>query len=507
MHKFWLPHAFVFLVSLVVLWAYYPSLQHIPKHDQILYLASVAGKDDFLSLAFGNYALNRTISFCVLDPFIFRPLLYFVLGTEQFFFKYYFPAWQLMGILGHLAVVLSMYALLRAIRSGWPAAFGAGFFALLMVNTALVNWPNIVPYLIFMSLFLFILREAYLFHLDGEVKRIRRSAAFLFIAILIYDAGIVFAVPLFLYFFFLLPRVRRLEAFWIALPVGLFMLFSFLDLHFVHPYLGYEPALIAHGLSSWKIVDYFFITLKWLLLGGVFAAPDEMVDFGRTVLVPHTFGLFWPFTQWSPYVVRGIAFLILCGVLIKISATGAFFRKHKAFYYLLASMLLGYVLLIVCGRMASRGILGGPFLNCHYFYFFWMVLVVLFYAMVDWKKCFVFPYWRSIRVIAVFIMMLMMAVGAFSLHAVNAMVTRAQTKPRFLLKMVEMFVQTHKTEKDFTFFVPHSCPGNYPGPWFHKHGDPEWKRYTLAETFYPQYFRRKDEAKYAIYCSDYPSKQ
>lgn len=498
----WAAHLFLVIVCLVTCWAYFPTLQHVPKHDQIMYLASVAGKEDFASLAFGTYALNRTVSFIVLDPFIFRPLLYFILGVEQFFFKYNFPAWQMVGILGHLLVVFALYFLLHMVRPGWPAAFSAGFFALLMVNVPLVNWPNIDPYLIFMALFLFILREAYLFHLDGEGVRIKRSAGLLFFAILIYDAGIIFSIPLFLYFFFLLPRIRRPQALWIALPIALYVFFSFLDLYFIHPYMGLEPALIAKGLGSWKIPVYFVITLKWLFLGGIFAAPAEMVELGRTVLLPHTFSWSWPFNQWSPYIMRGCAFLIVCGTLLALGAKADFLRKRRAFYYLLTAIILGYILVIVCGRMASRGILGGPFLNCHYFYFFWMILVVLFYAMVSWEKCFAFPYWRSVRIVSVFVMLLMMTAGAFSLRAVNIRTARFQALPRVLLTGVEAFVQEHKNEPDFSFFVPHSCPGNYPGSWLHKHGDPKWRRYTFAETFYPQYYRPKEEAKYFIACSD-----
>jgi hypothetical protein len=500
-------HLFLVIVGFVAFWAYLPTLQHVPKHDQIMYLASVAGKEDFSSLAFGAYALNRTVSFAVLDPLVFRPLLYFFLGVEQFFFKYYFPAWQLVGILAHLLVVFALYWLLRTIRPGWPAAFAAGFFALLMVNVPLVNWPNIDPYLVFITLLLFILRECYIFHLDGAEARIRKAAGLMVPAIFIYDAGILFSAPLFMYFLLLLPRRRRHQALWMLFPVSLYFILSVLDLYFVHPYLGSEPSRIAKGLFAWSIPSNFLMALKWLFLGGIFAAPTEMAELGRTVLLPETLGWTWPFTKWSPYLLRGGVFLLMCGGLIAFSATREFFRKRMAFYYLLSTILLSYVLLIVCGRMVSRGILGSLFLNCHYFYLFWVILVGLFYAMVDWEKCFKFEYWRSFRIVAVFVVLLMMAAGAFSVRAVNAMTAREQAKPRALLTHMEGFVKAHRDEPDLSFCVPHSCPGNYPGRWFHKHGDPKWRRYTLIETFYPQYYRPKEEAKYFIACSDFAEKR
>lgn len=496
-------HLFLLAVLATTVWSYIPALAHVPKHDQIMYLASVAGQEDFFSLVFGNYALNRTISFCVLDPFIFRPLLYFILGAEQFFFKYHFPAWQLAGIIGHLLVVVALYSLLRAIRPGWPAVLAAGSFSLLMVNVPLVNWPNIHAYLLFMALFLLILREAYLFRADLDSARVKKAAWMFFFAILIYDAGTVFSLPLFLYFAFLFPRSRRHQALWIMLPVAVYAALSSLDLYFIHPYIGSEPARIAQGLVSWKILFYFFITLKWLFLAGIFAAPAEMAELGRTVLLPHTLGWAWPFTGWSPYLLRGSAFLVMCGFLLAIGSRKDFFSKHQAFFYLLASILLGYVLLIVCGRMASRGILGGPFLNCHYFYFFWMVLIVLFYSMLDWAKCCAFQYWRSFMIVAVFLMLLMMLAGAFSLRAVNAMTARVHSRPRVFLANLGGFVQAHKGEPDFSFFIPHSCSGNYPGRWLHKHGDPKWRRYTLAEVLYPEFYRPLGQAKYRLSCPDH----
>jgi hypothetical protein len=394
-----------------------------------------------------------------------------------------------------------LYGLLRAIRPGWPAAFSTGFFALLMVNVPLVNWPNIDPYLVFITLFLFLLRECYFFHLDGDEARIKRAAGLLTVAIFIYDAGILFSASLFMYFFLLLPRPRRLQAFWILFPVGLYLMLSVLDLYFVHPYIGSEPARIAKGLFAWSLPINFLMALKWLFLGGIFAAPTEMAELGRTVLLPHTLGWAWPFTKWSPYVLRGSVFLIMCGSLIAIGVTRDFLRKRKAFYYLLATILLSYVLLIVCGRMVSRGILGSLFLNCHYFYLFWAMLIILFYAMVDWQKCFEFKFWPSFQIVAVFVVLLMMAAGAFSIRAVNVMVAKEQRKTRTFLTVTEKFVEAHRNEPDFSFFVPHSCPGNYPGRWLHRHLDFQWRRYTLAEIYYPQYYRPRWEAKYFIPCS------
>jgi hypothetical protein len=244
------------------------------------------------------------------------------------------------------------------------------------------------------------------------------------------------------------------------------------------------------------------MALKWLFLGGLFAAPADMAELGRTVLLPHTLSWSWPLTGWSPELLRGGAFLILCGSLIAIGANRDLLRRRMPFQYLLLAILLSYVLVIVCGRMVSRGVLGSLFLNCHYFYLFWMILVIMFYAVVDWEKCFEFKYWRSFRIVAVFVLLLMMAAGTFSIRAVNLMTAREQAKPRVLLAFIEGFVKAHKSERDLSFFVPPSCSGNYPGRWLHKHGDPKWRRYTLIETFYPQYYRSKEEAKYFIGCDE-----
>jgi hypothetical protein len=137
-----------FLVLLVG-WAYYPTLFVPARADQFVYLHTTAGKKDFFSLALGCYSWNRDLGG---DTHLFRPVLFFLLGVEQWAFSPAgFFAWQLTNLLLHLAVVglLFCFLLLHDRPGGWLAFAAAGFFGVQYASMELVAWHHLGGYLLF----------------------------------------------------------------------------------------------------------------------------------------------------------------------------------------------------------------------------------------------------------------------------------------------------------------------------------------------------------------------
>ncbi len=146
--KKWL-HASFAVAALLSLFVFYPSFYHIPRADQIFYLAETADTHDWYSLAIKNYALNRTRILCPGDESVFRPIFYFILGTEKWMFRYSFIYWQITAFLFHLLVLWWMLKLLLYIRKNIFAPLLAITFSFLTVSMEAVVWQHISSYLVF----------------------------------------------------------------------------------------------------------------------------------------------------------------------------------------------------------------------------------------------------------------------------------------------------------------------------------------------------------------------
>ena len=138
------------LIAIITLTAYYPSLGHMPRSDQFIYLANTAEQHNFLSLTFKNYAFNRAdLHYGIKDELLFRPVIYSFLGFEKWLFGLNFIYWQLAGILLHLAVLWFLLKLLIGIHKSWGASLLTLFFGVLFAGSEMVVWSHINGYLIF----------------------------------------------------------------------------------------------------------------------------------------------------------------------------------------------------------------------------------------------------------------------------------------------------------------------------------------------------------------------
>ena len=88
------------------------------------------------------------------DNALFRPLMYLVDWFEYKAFGWSPIGWRIIALVLHIGVVLSLYRVLKSIKSSWIPILFAGFFASspLVINQIL--YVIVAPYMIFTILFL-----------------------------------------------------------------------------------------------------------------------------------------------------------------------------------------------------------------------------------------------------------------------------------------------------------------------------------------------------------------
>lgn len=493
--------AFVISVSLLTLWAYWPSLGHVPTHDQFAYLSSMADKDDFSSLAFGAYAYNRTILQNSGDNLLFRPLLYFILGCEKYFFGYNFSLWQLTGILMHLLVTILLSCLLWTLNPGWPALIFSAYFSLLLVNVTMVNWANVHGYMLFGAIMLLVLKELFLLNEEGgdNSARIKRSALWMSIGVFLYETGIFFAFLMFLYLLVVVKGKRIKKWAWLMMiPVVLYSVLSLGDLYFIHPITRGEPGNIIGQIFNLATVSNSIRVFKWLVCCGIFLNPSDMGEVFRTVIFPYTYSWHWPLDKLSPTFFRGTLGIVICGIILTIGLHKEMLSKRKLFMLLLVGCIMSYILVIVSGRLNSRGVEAGLCFNAYYFYLFWLLLIPFLYSAVDFFRCRTWPSWGALKFITVVLVVAISFNNLMGLRNVNETIAKSHSQRRAFLVYIDKFVEQHKNEPDFSFSIDTFCPGNYP-EFLPKEINPKWKKYTYADFYYPKYSRRVG-AKYSVPC-------
>jgi hypothetical protein len=193
---------YLLLICLIVVVAiaYWPSLFHVSRADHRIYLIETSDMETLPELLGKTYALNRTRQFDPGDSLLFRPLLYTFMALEMYFFQYNFGAWQLVGVILHCLVLISLWRLLNTIRPDNLSFFFVLFFSLLHIGQDAVIWHHINGYLVFLVFLLAAFRNLILFYRDStkDVLFVRKATLFLTLACLFHEAAVVICLMLLL---------------------------------------------------------------------------------------------------------------------------------------------------------------------------------------------------------------------------------------------------------------------------------------------------------------------
>ncbi|MBF0485974.1 MAG: hypothetical protein HQL16_05625 [Candidatus Omnitrophica bacterium] len=474
------------LIFAAVFAAYFPSLRHVARGDQVNYMAEVAHLTTWKELAIDTFDLSRRGKFNSGDVLMFRPGFYFFLGNEYYFFKYNFFWCQLIAILMHLFSVTALFLLLRRMGAGVFALIPTLFFALLFSNYEGVVWYHIVSIVSFTAFILMAL-ERLLRYAQGGAS----AAGALWAAVALTGAALMVnevALWCAICFFFYASQVKNVSRPWLRASVFCFIaagyavwnVFNFVSNGVV---LSGEAAKIGHPdiLHTFKNVVWLF---KVFFAGGFFLHPDSVIPVSRLMVSQNFFHWAWPVEGWKNIYWPGA----LAGVLL---VTGLFLSRRdpknvswRPMVILIASALWGYLFFLVIGRVNTRGTSGEGLASAlYYHYSFWAFLVA---GISAWGVNRIFPKWVLGVMLAV--VFAFSVYNAMNIYALAQRMANDHKASRVLFQTLDKVVREHKNEPDFSFGVTPDVPGNYFVSWLEKKGDPPGKRYTLVELMYPKYY-------------------
>ena len=489
--------AFLLIVA-VNLIAYFPSFFHIPRSDQVAYLADMADKEDWGALAIQSYDFTRTRRFCAGDELLFKPIAYFVLGTEKFLFGYEFIYWQIFNFLLHCGFLFLLLKILTTIQPGIFAALLTAYFSVLPTGMEMVIWQHVNFYLyslILLSVCLICILE----NKDSETIPLKTYGVMsLCLLVGCFSAEVmnVFSLVIFGYLFVTKPKSKENVAkhLLLIIPTILFVAINFFLLE-RHGFAAVSENPLLRGASFLSTVlgtmgHTLTAFLRWLSYR-LFPGQFDVLIGGRTTL--ETIETLNPVTLVSVFVIVVYAVIALQANQLTRS------KKKKRFNVLLFALMLAFCLMLAFTRFNVRGL---SYLkdSLYFVYVFWGFMILFIYATIDFEKLARLRYVYLMKKIVILALTVLTIFNGGKVFAITLKEARRSLSTRVLLGSVQQLVREHKDEKDFSFAVPPDFTGNYPLGFLVKKGDAPDKKYSLVEALYWKYFS-EENPRYVITAS------
>ncbi len=489
------------LLGLVVTAAYYPSLFQVARADQMAYLYSTRDKGDLFSLTLGTCSWNREING---DIHFFRPVLFILLGLEQWAFTPCRPwAWQLVNLALHLAVVFLLYRWLQIWSGspGWLPLVVAAFFGVQYASMELVAWHHLGGYLLFcvwlLGAFCILARG------PQEASGARQAALVLLLLLAAFtmEIGSVLAVLVAGYIFAhrrrpllfhrepgasagsALAPGSRLTFHWLTLLGALAVPVVYTAVNLADQYARFGRILagpVHEGCLSLAsgLAGMFTAARLWFLSGFLPSHIDLGADSRMIITAVHP--AFAPDLALQTGLALAVllAFLALLATTLRRGAPGR--RLGLAGVALLFG--LAYTAILVFLRAGPRVLAPSLVSNTYYAYIFNLVALVFLSALVDFRSA------RFFRVVLGGALAVLAGISACRVHA-QGWAEAAWSKPT--LVMMEQIRRLHRADggtADFTFCVAPDHPGETVVPYVGT--APDGHIITAAEVFFPRHYRR-----------------
>ena len=379
------------ILVLFLLWgaigvAFWPSLNHMPRADQVRFLYDVEKDSDVSTILKQSYSWNR--EYLKGDFILFKPLHYGLMGIQWKLLGHRFDHWQLVGMIYHGMAVTVMFLLLCELDAGLLLPLALTFlFSVFTFGTEAVIWTHANAYVLCCGLSLGSLLLIFRLESSHRLSLFLPIPMLLILASFTYEFCVIFTFILAIYLmimgrFIIFDHVKMRWLIVISLSLFLVVIIyvasSVIDLAFrgnLH-----SKFLSEAVMTTWDA--FWYTLLHWLK--AIFIPESVKINPG---------GRFNP--VWLP--IRG-NFLAIMNCFISMVALGSFVGitvnqlKHRRDWVawsrvILISMLTGsYLLLIVVGRIVPRGVGGGFNQGIYYSYWFCALLMVLICAIVGQSK-------------------------------------------------------------------------------------------------------------------------
>jgi hypothetical protein len=488
------PH-FLYFILLAVLTTvvYWPSLFHAGRADHIIYLAETAQQTTWWQTTVTTFDLNRTSQYSPGDEKLFRPLFYFIIGNERFFFGYNFFYWQLCALLAHLLVVWQLSRLLTRIYPGFSAWLLAAFFSLMCMNVEMITWHHITGYLVFVSLLLAACDTLFTLLILKKTTPQNLATAWisLCLASFIFELGVL-ATLLCAIAFRLQPdkNLKKFAAILLIIPAvyallnGISLLTRKISL----------DTLVQGSLNAtkplWQILIAPFEFIAWWLTSAIFPSAFHLRIGPRTVIAKENSLVFLGNPQdWSIWCALLLFVLIL--ILLFKGLNRAFLKERSFFLFILLGISGGFA----C-QASVRSITTDTWdalrINLYYIYLFWPFFILAFFSMLDFDKLARYKWLQFMRATILSLLLLLTGHNALQTFYINYLRAHKDAPVIYMIKAIESLIQNKGNEPDFSFFIANDFPGNHVRENIPQRGKTETVTKSAAELLYPQYFTREN---------------
>jgi hypothetical protein len=376
----WAQRAIIVAVIVCVFWN--GIWAGVARSDHVQYLHHISQYNSLWDILSRSPAWNRTSAASVGDIILYRPVLYLLLGTLYYLFRYNFVAWQITSLCLHIVVVLGLYLLLvqgRLKQTLLPLAicllFATAFFA-----SELVLWNHMVGYLLFCALDVYAVYFFLRFLQSDRTAFLIPCGALSLIGEFTYEAGalvnLLFAATLLARSFSApiagtsLTRSHRAADRWSALiflvAALLLPIASLIDLRARG--LGFSPNIYGMDFGQMAVLtgqaavlQIWFWLKAWLL-----PTAYRVIAVDRAIALESSFRL----TYLRLFNLLGLALLAVGGILAlsRMRRTSVSWREPLFALILSILFLLGYSLIIAVGRTIPRGLVLSLQGNIYYSY-------------------------------------------------------------------------------------------------------------------------------------------
>lgn len=492
------------LISLLTIVIYIPSLFHLPRSDQLLYLYYVAGKSRWVDLIFGTYDFNRTRVWQGGDIF-FRPLVYFFLGSEKYVFGYNFMLWQLTGIILHLIVVWFLIKLLLKIHPGRWAYLLSALFSTFLIIFEMVIFHHINAYLIFNIAMLIAL------NVQVEIYQTKvassKSIFILFFALMVacftYELGCIYCLLLALFLaldskdctWSLFGRSTSpwLGLFIVMLPCWLYFSGSGWNLLGKEYLWEKDPNAIAEAFSVIGTFVNFLSATCWWGITGILSSSTTVYLMNRTeICLENPLNFLKSDSGVSPLILLPIllqaVFFFFYGWLFFKGLKPARMKQNRLLILLFVSIVMIFILAIVVGRANVGNGLSKIQINSYYSYFFWLYFLPLLYLMPDLR--FLANYCSArIKRIATALMIAMIILNSSLVFSMNYIRAKEYVSWRLFVNHLNHLIQQEKGNPDFSFWVVPDAKHNPYLKWVKLTDAPDNQGVTYFDLLYPGYMK------------------
>ncbi len=439
---------FLAAVAAVTVLVYYRALNRVFAADQLCYLAELNGSESLWD-GLRHYDYGVTRHYWKGDEALYRPLLFVWLAVNHWLFGSNYFWWNVVNLGLHLAVVFSLYALLRTLQASPVAGLFTLLFAVLASQFDLVAWNHLGGYLAGFVCFLLALIAAQRL-LDApqssKTPWLVLFTLFMTAACLFYEVLVVMSAFVALYLWY--AEFRRVEGFrWRVALASVLPGLIFTGLYIVHVLHCPRPLYVDHlkqGDHAALLVVRQALEQIWNWLKQVACPWDYSYvtyPFARSKLEQISTSGTSSLMVWA--VAAGC--LVLLVGLCRTFHRAHLFRRIPLVLTLLATVV-AYATVIGIGR---RGMYAN---NPYYTYFFSLILVILLYALPDWssKRVYWFP---VICGLGVFVF-----VNAYFTYSASVSVAVANHLSDRYFTSLRHFIAEHRQEPGFSFVARDFAP-------------------------------------------------